>query len=269
MRKRSENERDEAETPMEVGKQYSITLICHDKDNRRLRCGGQDIKPSFTGMEVSNVAVTDNNDGSYTIGFCPRQGGMLKFEVSINEVPAPNCSLAKQVKWFISDVHGSGIITDGGLTMSGGGCQGEYCWRVGGCYFESGVHTWKVRLSEQNNDNRGKGMYNQYQYGYQYEYYPVKSSVEVGIIDFNEINANIAQSSKKWVYTHSVQSGCIENISLTLDMENRTLNIQVTNTRAKRRPNHATNAKNYQFTACRVSPFFACSSPDLCISLVE
>ena len=263
------NERDEAETPMKVGMQYSITLICRDKGNRRLRCGGQDIKPLFTGMEVGDVAVTDNKDGSYTISFCPRQGGMLKFEVSINGVPAPNCSLTKQVKWVISDVHGKGVITDGGRTMSGEGRQGEYCCRVGGCYFESGVHTWKVRLSEQDNDNRGKGMYNQYQYGCQYEYHPVKSSVEVGIIDCNEINANIAQSKGKWVYTHSVQSGCIGNISLTLDMEKRTLNILVTNTWANRRPNHATIARNYQFTACRVSPFFACRSPDLCISLME
>ncbi len=251
-----ENERDEAETPMEVGKQYSITLICRDKDNRRLRCGGQDIKPSFTGMEVSDVVVTDNKDGSYTIGFCPRQGGMLKFKVSINGVPAPICSLTKPVKWVISDVLGKGVITDGGRTMKGVGHEGEYCWRVGRCYFESGVHTWKVQLSVQKNNNRGMGMYD--------HCYAVQSSVEVGIIDYNEINANLVQSGKECVYTHSVQSGRIENISLTLDMEKKTLNIQVT------RPGmHGTSRKNYQFTAPCVSPFFACRSPDLCISLVE
>jgi hypothetical protein len=34
---------------------------------------------------------------------------MLKFEVSINYgTAAPNCSLTKQVKWVISDVHGKG-----------------------------------------------------------------------------------------------------------------------------------------------------------------
>ncbi len=254
--KRPEKERDEAETPMEVGKQYSITLICRDKDNRRLRCGDQDIKPSFTGMEVSDVVVTDNKDGSYTIGFCPRQGGMLKFKVFINGVPAPNCSLTKPVKWVISDVHGKGVITDGGRTMKGVGHEGEYCWRVGRCYFESGVHTWKVQLSVQKNNNSGMGRYN--------HYYAVQSSVEVGIIDYNEINANLVQSGKECVYTHSVQSGRIENISLTLDMEKKTLNIQVT------RPGmHGTSSKNYQFTAPCVSPFFACRSPDLCISLVE
>ncbi len=118
------------------GKLYSITLICLDTNNQRLRCGGQDIKPSFTGMYVCDVSVTDNKDSSYIIHFCPRQGGMLKFEVSINGVPAPNCSLTKQVKWVISDAHGKGVITNGGLTMQGEGCECEYCWKVGGCYFE-------------------------------------------------------------------------------------------------------------------------------------
>ncbi|CAB4000705.1 tripartite motif-containing 45-like, partial [Paramuricea clavata] len=65
----------ETEAIFNAGKPYSVTLVCHDKNNRRLRYGGQDIKPSFTGME----------------------GGMLKFDVSINGTPAPNCSLTKQV----------------------------------------------------------------------------------------------------------------------------------------------------------------------------
>ncbi len=223
--KRPANERNEAETPMEVGEQYSITLICHDKDNLRLRYGGQDIKPSFTGMEVSDVAVTDNEDGSYTIGYCPRQGGMLKFAVSINGVPAPNCSLTKQVKWVISDIHGKGVITDGGRTMEGVGREGEYCWRVGRCYFESGVHTWKVRLSSQDNYDRREQMqrrgirddrsgWGRWECGDRRECGDRmecrdRSSLmvdenycdfEVGIIDYNEINANLVQSGEKWVY---------------------------------------------------------------------
>ena len=237
----------EEERVFDAGKEYSVTLICHDKNNRRLKYGGQDIKPSFTGIEVSDVAVTDNKDGSYTISFCPRQGGMLKFEVSINGTPAPNCSLTKQVKWIISDAHGKGAITtDGGRTMNG---NGGYCCRVGGCYFGSGVHTWKVRLL------------NLY-YG--------QSSAEVGIIDYDEINADIAQSKKKCVHEHSMQidygdegGGGSDVISLTLDMEKRTLNVKVKSYRGSRSTN------NYQFTARRVSPFFACSSTGLYISLVE
>ena len=112
---------EKAKRFMEAGKQYSITLICNDKNNGRLKYGGDDIKPSFTGMDVNDVAVADNKDGSYSISFCSRQGGMLKFEVSINGVSAPNCSLTKQVRWVISDAHGKGVITDGGLTMKGEG----------------------------------------------------------------------------------------------------------------------------------------------------
>jgi hypothetical protein len=235
----------ETEAMFNAGKPCSVTLVCHDKNNRRLRYGSLDIKPSFTGMEVSDVAVTDNKDGSYTISFCPRQGGMLKFKVSINGTPAPNCSLTKQVKWVISDVHGKGPITGGGRTMKG---DGGYCWRVGECFFDSGVHTWKVQL---NNDN---------------DYYDHVSSsgAEVGIIDYNEINARIVhgQSKKNWVHKRSVECGHSDSISLTLDMEKRTLNVKV-NSR------DYSGTYNYQFTARRVSPFFVCWSRKLSVSLLE
>ncbi|CAB4043305.1 tripartite motif-containing 45-like [Paramuricea clavata] len=232
----------ETEATFNAGKQYSITLICHDKNNRRLRYGGLDIKPSFTGMEVSDVAFTDNKDGSYTISFSLRQGGMLKFEVSINGTPAPNCSLTKQVKWVISDAHGRGAITNGGRTMNGDG--GGYCCSVGGCYFDSGVHTWGVRLRHNGNSS-------------------YSCSVEVGIIDYDEINADIAQSEKKCVHKHSVKTGFADNISLTLDMEKRTLNVKISS------DCYGYSTKNYQFTARRVSPFFACCSPYLSINLVK
>jgi hypothetical protein len=192
----------EEEKVFDVGKRYSVTLICHDRNNRRLRCGGQEIKPSFSGMEVSDVAVTDNKDGSYTISVSPREGHMLKFEVSINGTPAPNCSLTKQVRWVISDAHGKGAITGGGRTMNG---DGGYCCRVGGCYFDSGVHTWRVQLIN----------------------YAENDNAEVGIIDYDQINADIARSKKKWVHKRSIHCGLNNDISLTLDMEKRTLNVKV------------------------------------------
>ena len=230
----------ETEATFNPGKQYSITLICHDKNNRRLRYGVQDIKPSFTGMDVSDVAVTDNKDSSYTISFCPRQGGMLKFEVSINGKPAPKCSLKKQVKWVISYAHGKGTITDDGRTMWG---DGGYCCRVGGCYFDSGVHTWKVRLHKV------------HQLG--------QPSAEVGIIDYDEINANMAQSKKKCVQKYSVKFDSPHEIFFNLDMEKRTLNVKVNSNL------DGSSTNSYQFTARRVSPFFACNSPGVSISLVE
>jgi hypothetical protein len=144
------------------------------------------------------------------------------------------------VTWVISDAHGKGPITDGGRAMKG---DGGYCCRVGGCYFDSGVHTWKVRLIN----------YNLFQ-----------SSAEVGIIDYDEINADISRSEKKCVHKYSVPLTLGDDISFTLDMEKRTLNhVKVNSDR------YDSSTNSYQFTARRVSPFFACNSPDLIICLVE
>ena len=242
--------KEDKTTVLDVGKMSFITLICNNRKDHRMTHGGQVIKPSFTGLKVSDVAVADNDDGSYTIGFCPVQGGMLKFEVSINEIPAPNCSLTKQVRWVISDVHGSGDISNGGLTMNGVGRNGQYCFRVGNCYFESGVHKWKVQI-ETNHQNGSGGNY----------YYNNYTS-EIGVIDCDDINEDIVNSKKKWVYQSSFtyQRRTTEILSLTLDKENGTLNIQAQSNSI---------VSNYRFCARRVSPFFACNSPNLFISLVE
>ena len=235
------------------GKQYSITLICRDKDNRRFRYGGQDVKPLFTGMEVSDVAVTDNNDGSYSISFCPRKGGMLKFMVSINGIPALNCSLTKEVKWVISDAHGKGDVTHGGFAMRGVGRQGEYCWRVGNVCFETGFHSWSVEVGfEVGNRNAFSMMAPVLQ---------VMPVVEVGIIDYEEINADIVQCQRKWFLKLPIPAFEKVVFFCTLDMEKKTLNVQVASNR------EVTRLGNCLFTACRVSPFFACYSPNVTIHL--
>ena len=201
-----------------AGKQYSISLICNDENNHRLRYGNQIIKPSFTGVEVTNVAVTDNKDGSYNIAFCPRQIGMLKFEVSINEITAPKCALTKQVVWALWDAYGNGTITNNGLTMNGG--QG-YCWRLGYCYFES--DTWKVQLNwRQNYDDE---LFDDD------HYYPQEEDQDycgqVGIIDYDEITKNILRTQKKWVencyimYEYKQDIEYHEDYSLTLDMKKK------------------------------------------------
>ena len=75
-------------------KRYFVTIVCCNKKKQRLQDGDHVIKPSFSEVEVSDVC--SNKDGSYTIGFFPRLGGLLKFEVSIDETDAPNCSLTKK-----------------------------------------------------------------------------------------------------------------------------------------------------------------------------
>jgi hypothetical protein len=91
------------------------------------------------------------------------------------------------------------------------------------------------------------------------------SAAEVGIIDYDEINADISRSEKKCVHKYSVSLTLDDDISsFTLDMEKRTLNhVKVNSDR------YDSSTNSYQFTARRVSPFFACSSSDLLISLVE
>ena len=230
-----------------AGKQYSISLICNDENNQRLRYGNQIIKPSFTGVKVSDVVVTDNRDGSYTIAFCPFEVGVLKFELSINGIPSETCSLMKQVTWLLWDAYGSGSITNDGLTMSGG--QG-YCWRLGDCCFGSGIHTWKVQVScEQNYDYDG----------FDCDYLDDGGSVEVGIIDYEEITKNVLGNQKKWVESLVVEYN--QKISLTLDMENKTLKVEVNSSFDEYHVN------TYKFTARRVLSFFACNSPNLSISL--
>ena len=247
----------EEENMFDAGKQYSITLICLDQDNQRLKWGGQNVKPSFTGMDVCDVIVTDNKDGSHTIRFRPRQGGMLKFQVVINGIPTPNCSLTKQVRWVISDVYGKGVVSNGGLIMKGVKCEGEMCCRVGACYFESGVHSWRVEVDYNVGPLiRRQGMLRVMAQVNQVE------SVEVGIIDYDEINTDIGQSEKKWVRKQSISA--IERFvfSFTLDMEKKVLNVQVNSNR------HGNYVSNFQFTAGRVSPFFSCSSPNVSIRLL-
>ena len=228
---------------------YSVTFICLGKENQKLRYGSQDIQTLFTGVEVSDVSTIDNKDGSFIINFRPRRGGILKFEVSINGIPAPNCSLTKQVTWVISNAYGKGVITNAGRTMKGTGVRkakkrlAEYCWRLGGCNFESGVHTWTIEMFKSGS---------------------ACAEAEVGIIDNNEIDGvtNKAISNRKWVVKHCPNRGCTDHIYLTLDMEKRSLNVLITTT-------DESWAQDFEFTAHHVSPFFSCSSPNVSISLVE
>ena len=94
--------------------------------------------------------------------------------------------------------------------------------------------------------------------------YGISGSAEVGIIDYNEINAhdNVDMIQKRWVLQHLLEQRYEDNISLTLDMEKRSLNISVNTGYGSYWD------QNFQFTAHRVSPFFASSSPNVTITLV-
>ena len=239
-----------------AGQQYSIELICSDENNRRLK--GQVIKPSFPEMEVSDVVVNDNKDGSYVISFCPRHDGMLKFDVSINENPVPELSLQAEVEWVISRVHGNAIVSSYGCReISGSG--NKYRWGVGDCYFTSGVHKWRVRLSY-SVETRRKGKTKN-----QSKCEPVVKAVipnvEIGIIDYDEASEG-GTTCKKWV--HSFDDYCRKDLSLTLYMETKTFEIQFDSM-----DTDFTYPLSYWFSADRVSPFFACNSSNVSITVLK
>ena len=271
------------------GKQYSITLICFDINNERLDYGGQKVEPSFTGMDVSVVAVCDNKDGSHTISFRPRQCGTLKFEVSIDGEPAANCFLTKQANWIISGEYGKGVITDGGHKMKSGESDCEYCWRLGQCYFESGVHTWIVQLHHsqsldhlhivkkalrrrpalfQLHSDDGFEDNQPHLFGGK-TYIP---GFEVGVVDSKEIDSGIKYKvQRECVYLGSLRNGnCDQVITLRLDMDGGTLKIAKGQSLYMNDDIFLFNElASYSFTSRCVSPFFACWSPETTIRLIQ
>ena len=235
---------------LEIGKQSTITMICYDKYNKRVKHGGQVIKTTISGVEVGDVTVNDNNDGSHTASFAPRKGGVMKFEVTINGHPAPSCSLTKDVKWGFSNALGNGEITNNGLTMKGQ--NGLTCWRVGECSFVSGVHTWKVRIDLRDVD-------------YKYHDYD-EGSVEVGVI---EHKGRKRVSSIPYPDMHRTL-----NVSLTLDMEKRSLNISFNNSDCYGKGFYGEEARNqsspnYKIIGKQVTPYFSISSSRFTLSIVE
>ena len=259
---------------LKIGEQSTITIICYDKYNKRVKHGGQVIKPTISGVEVDDVTVNDNNDGSHTASFAPRQGGVMKFEVTINGHPAPSCSLTKDVKWGFSIAHGNGEITNNGLTMKGQ--EGSTCWRVGECCFVSGVHTWKVRVDSPDDGYK----YNDYDYDYDYD--DDEGSVEVGVIEDNGVEKDQSKEDVggvKRVLSISCQQNRTVNVSLTLDMEKRSLNISLNYSDNHRNVFYAdalynahrnqSSTNNYKITGKQVSPYFSISSSHITLSIVE
>ena len=245
-----------------AGDRYSIELICSDEHNRGLK--GQVIEPSFTGMEVSDVVINDNKNGAYVISFCPRHDGMLKFDVSINGNPVPRLSLQKEVQWELSRVHGNAIVSSYGLyscrEMSGSG--NKFCWRVGDCYFTSGVHKWGVRLKYKTRSKKKNSKYSKCEPIVK----EVNPSVKIGIIDYDEVIEG-GTTCKKWV--HSFDDYCRRDLSLTLCMESKTLDICGCYISMDSMDTTFIHLLSCRFTADRVSPFFACNSSDVSITVLK
>ena len=192
--------------------------------------------------DETKSSVTD--DMKFSVPSSVQERNLNGYDVSdVGLVSPEHCSASFKeteasftpLKWVLSDVYGNGAIRNDGRTMMGG--EG-YCWRVGACYFQSGIHIWKVSL-------RTNPSFLTY------------SSFQVGIIGCEEINTNVSKGKKKWVLS------CVQgNFLLTLNMDKKTLNVNGSN-------QFRFFSKNFHFTASRVSPFFACDFLDASITLVD
>ena len=130
---------------VKVGKKSMINILCKDKEGRLISSGvGKDlIEPTFTGVQVQNVEVTGNDDGSHVVSFVPNELGTVQFEAKINGCVSPGCSLEVDVQWELSNVHGNGCLRadkHGNLyRMLGEGDVGTYSFRMGDTPISSGI----------------------------------------------------------------------------------------------------------------------------------
>ena len=130
---------------VKVGQDSMINILCKDKEGRMISSGvGKDlIEPTFTGVQVQNVKVTENDAGSHVVSFIPNELGTVQFEAKINGCKSPGCSLNVDVQWELSDVHGNGYLRADKQThlysMSGEGDVGTYSFRLGDTPMSSGI----------------------------------------------------------------------------------------------------------------------------------
>ena len=121
----------------------TLKITCFDKNKRKVKNGGQVVKAQISGVEFDDAMIQDNNDGTHTVTFTPRRGGTFKFEATIDDRPAPQCSLIKDVTWVFNNEYGCGELSDGGIKLKNSYGRGCF-WRIGECSFATGVHSWKV-----------------------------------------------------------------------------------------------------------------------------
>ena len=141
-------EKCEAKFPdptLKVGKKSVIVITCKDKEGRIISsgCGKDQILPTFTGVQVEDIEISENQNGTHEISFVVTELGTLQFEAKINGLVAPGCSLNAEVEWELSAVHGSGNLqmNAGQMVncMSGEGDVGKYCFRLGDTPMTSGI----------------------------------------------------------------------------------------------------------------------------------
>ncbi|XP_046862542.1 tripartite motif-containing protein 45-like isoform X2 [Xenia sp. Carnegie-2017] len=231
----------------------SITLTCFDQYKKRLPYGNYLVEPTFSGVEIKDLSITDNENGSYSVAFCPTTSGYLKCTFSISQTQVPNCTLNTWVGWCWNESNGNSEVSNKGLTMKGRAAD-EYCYRIGNCSFDSGTQKWKIEISYTREVTRAL--------------YTISNNVEVGVIDCDKLQRY-----------HSEDSKCVKKfkakwerdviITAIVDMSERSLRLQ--SVKRKRGNQEMYDPKEFfvNFRAHHVVPFVSCSSPAVSITLLQ
>ncbi|CAB4001104.1 Hypothetical predicted protein [Paramuricea clavata] len=242
---------------VKVGKRSVIVVTCKDKDGWIITSGCEKdlIQPTFTGVQVEDIEISENRNGTHEISFLVNELGTLQFEAKIKGVAAPSCSLEAEVKWELSAVHGSGYLRMNGQMvmincLSGEGDVGKYCFRLGDTPMTSGAHHWKVEVSyalegaeECFHDTEGP-------------------TFGVGVVeagdDYSEASI-VHEVTKNWIY--SGQAEKITNVVLNLDMGKQSLEILPGRKGLVATSKFSFLRKVFHVNADVVFPFFAVNCP--------
>ena len=224
---------------LQVGRSSIVTVVCRNKSNQVMRNGGQLVTPIFTGVKVKDVKVCDNNNGSYDTKFTAQDVGAVQFQALINGHPAQRCSLTKKVTWTLRENIGTGVLSHGGLTFSSDRTFGNWCFRVGQCCFETGVHSWTVEIKY----SGGAG-------------FSFKKEVDVGVIDYDgDLSHGAVKNghTSRWSATSSA-----EVIALVkLNMDHHVLSVQFTGGVDAKNRSTPPSQHRFDITVNRVCPYLA------------
>lgn len=242
-----------SKSSIQLRKECVVTVFCRDKQGREMKRGGQSVTPIFTGVNVADVSVHDNHDGSYDTKFVAKKCGTLTFQTLINGHIAPNCTLSANIHWVMrEDIGVGGTVTDGGLTLSADSVLGSWCYKIGDCAIDAGSHKWKVKVRYLGNRSR----------------LSFKKEIEVGVVDSDgDLTPGAVKSglTKKWVSRCSAEV----IVTLRLDMSQNVLTVQSTGGTDEMNTFVSPSQCTFHIKANRVSPFLALRGKQLSLSVIH
>lgn len=242
----------DTESSLKLRRDCIVTVFCKDKRNKEMTSGRQSVIPIFTGVKVRDVTVRDNNNGSYDIKFTTQEIGTLTFQALINGHPAPSCTLTKKVRWVLREDIGSGTIINGGMTLSADGASGSWWYRIGDCFFDTGINKWKVEVKYLGTRSR----------------FSARKEVEVGVVDTDGDHSSGGMKSghtNRWTAKFSAEV----IVTLKVDMLRNILTVQSSGGVDEINRSIPPAQCVIQIAAKRVSPFLAFRGRHLSLTVIQ